>query len=266
MPLYYPPLRNALQKTLDSQLDSGVTSAITLNNTTGVQNKPGVVVINRISSSGAELNASVREFISFTGVSGNTLTGLTRNVDGSSTDQDHAVGSVVEFVFDAISGQAIIDALLETVDDNGDLDATKVIPASYLDTDTSLTANSDTKVATQKATKAYVDTKRVVSSASYTTDTGTSLNVDNLDLFVITAQAGALLFNNPSGTPTQGQQFIIRIKDNGTARALTYGDQYRASSDLELPSTTVVNKTLYMGFVWNSTDSKWDLLAVLNNI
>lgn len=33
------------------------------------------------------------------------------------------------------------------------------IPATYLDTDTSLTANSDTKVATQKATKAYADTK-----------------------------------------------------------------------------------------------------------
>ncbi len=33
------------------------------------------------------------------------------------------------------------------------------IPYSYLDTNTSLTANSDTKVSTQKAVKAYVDTK-----------------------------------------------------------------------------------------------------------
>jgi len=66
------------------------------------------------------------------------------------------------------------------------------------------------------------------------------------DIYTITAQAGALLFNNPTGTLVQGQKIIIRIKDNGTARALTYGANFRASSDLALPSTTVVSKTLYM--------------------
>lgn len=39
------------------------------------------------------------------------------------------------------------------------------VPLSYLDTDTSLTANSDTKVATQKATKAYSDTKLTQATA-----------------------------------------------------------------------------------------------------
>src|ERR1035437_4530799 len=69
---------------------------------------------------------------------------------------------------------------------------------------------------------------KITSAASYTTDTGTSLNCDTTDQFVITAQAGALLFNNPSGTPVQGQKLIIRIKDNATARALTYDTQFRA--------------------------------------
>jgi len=106
---------------------------------------------------------------------------------------------------------------------------------------------------------------RIVSAASYTTDTGSSLDVSTTDIFVITAQAGALKFNNPGGTPVQGEKLIIRIKDNGTARALTYDTQFRASSDLALPTTTVISKTLYMGFIYNSTDTKWDLLAVLNN-
>ncbi len=39
------------------------------------------------------------------------------------------------------------------------------IPRSYLDTDTALTANSDVKIATQKATKGYVDTKVTGTSA-----------------------------------------------------------------------------------------------------
>jgi len=100
----------------------------------------------------------------------------------------------------------------------------------------------------------------VVSAASYTTDTGTSLNMDNLDMFVITAQAGALLFNAPGGTLVQGRKLMIRIKDNGTARALTWNAVFRAMG-VALPSTTVLSKTLYLGFVYNSTDTKWDLVA-----
>lgn len=99
---------------------------------------------------------------------------------------------------------------------------------------------------------------RVVSGTSYTTST--TIDSDTTDLYVITAQAGALLFNNPSGTPVQGQKLMVRIKDNGTARALTYGSQFRAMGTA-LPTTTVISKTLYMGFIYNSTDTKWDLVA-----
>lgn len=103
-------------------------------------------------------------------------------------------------------------------------------------------------------------TPLVVSATSYTTDTGTSLNMDNLDQFIITAQAGALLFNAPGGTLVQGRSLIIRIKDNGTARALTWNAVFRAMGTA-LPSTTVLSKTLYLGFFYNSTDTKWDLVA-----
>ena len=101
---------------------------------------------------------------------------------------------------------------------------------------------------------------RIVSAASYTTDTGTSLNVSTTDIFVITAQAGALLFNSPGGTPVQGQSLVIRILDNGTARALTWNAVFRAVGTA-LPTTTVVNKLKYLGFFYNSTSTKWDLVA-----
>lgn len=104
---------------------------------------------------------------------------------------------------------------------------------------------------------------RVVSATSYTTST--TIDSDVTDMYVITAQAGALLFNNPSGTPVQGQKLIIRIKDNGTARVLTYGSEFRGISQT-LPSTTVISKTLYMGFIRNSTDTKWDLIAVAQEV
>ncbi len=123
-------------------------------------------------------------------------------------------------------------------------------------TDSKLSFTDGTETLTNKR----INT-RVTSATSYTTDTGTSLTVANCDEFVITAQAGALKFNNPSGTPTEGQKLIVRIKDDGTARALTYDTQFRAMGNA-LPSTTVVNKTLYMGFIYNATDTKWDLVAV----
>jgi len=80
-------------------------------------------------------------------------------------------------------------------------------------------------------------------------------------MFIVTAQAGALLFNAPGGTLAQGRQLIIRIKDNGTARALTWNSVFRAMGT-SLPSTTVLSKTLYIGFIYNSTDTKWDVVSV----
>lgn len=108
--LYYPPTQNAVQKTLGAQLDQGTTASATLNNITSIPNKPGVMVINRIDSDGTELSSSVREWVSYTGTSGSTVTSLTRGLGGS-TDQDHAVGSVVEFIWDITSLQAILDKL-----------------------------------------------------------------------------------------------------------------------------------------------------------
>ena len=85
-------------------------------------------------------------------------------------------------------------------------------------------------------------------------------NADTDDMVVITAQAAGLTLANPSGTPTQGQKLLVRIKDNGTARAISYGTQYRAVGEA-LPTTTVISKLLYIGFFYNSTDTKWDCVA-----
>jgi len=68
----------------------------------------------------------------------------------------------------------------------------------------------------------------------------------------------------PSGTPIDGQKLTIRIKDNGTARALTWTTSaggYRIIGTT-LPATTVISKTAYIGCVYNSADSFWDVVAV----
>lgn len=81
------------------------------------------------------------------------------------------------------------------------------------------------------------------------------------DMVKITAQAAALALANPTGTAIPGHGMVIRIKDNGTARAISYGTQYRAVG-VTLPTTTVVGKTLYLAMIYNSDDTKWDVVAV----
>lgn len=86
------------------------------------------------------------------------------------------------------------------------------------------------------------------------------------NLFTITALAAASAIGVPTGTPTEGMTLALRIKDNATARALTFNAVYRFSADLPAPTTTTISKTLYVGFIYNNTASKWDCLAILDNL
>lgn len=101
------------------------------------------------------------------------------------------------------------------------------------------------------------DTVRFQNVTSSATVTPTFSN----DMVRITAQAVALNLANPTGTAVEGWGIVIRIKDNGTARAITYGTQYRAVG-VALPTTTVAGKTLYIGMIFNNTDTKWDVTSV----
>ena len=96
---------------------------------------------------------------------------------------------------------------------------------------------------------------------SVTSSATVTANADTNDLVVITAQAAGLTLANPTGTPVQGQPLMIRIKDNGTSRSITYGSQFRALG-VTLPTATTISKTTYLGCVYNSTDTKWDVVGV----
>jgi hypothetical protein len=94
-----------------------------------------------------------------------------------------------------------------------------------------------------------------VASASTVTPT------DSDDMVVITAQAVPLTLLNPTGTWSQGKDLLIRIKDDGTSRAISYDTGYRPIG-VSLPTFTTSNKTIYLGIVYNSDDSEWDVIGV----
>jgi len=142
----------------------------------------------------------------------------------------------------------------------------EIVTADLLNT--YISANTDylnTSMVTATGTVTLTNkriTKRIGTVASSATPTPAS---DDVDVYIVTALAEAATFGAPTGTPTQGQTLIIRILDNGTARALSFNAAYRFSTDLAAPTTTVISKTIYLGFAWNVQASKWDCLAILNN-
>lgn len=77
----------------------------------------------------------------------------------------------------------------------------------------------------------------------------------------VTALATNATFVAPTGTLYDGGTLLYRVKDNGTARTLSYNAVFRPIG-VTLPTTTTPNKTLYIGARWNAADSKWDVLAV----
>jgi hypothetical protein len=87
---------------------------------------------------------------------------------------------------------------------------------------------------------------------------------DTSDQYNVTALNQAATIAIPTGSPADGQKLSIRLKDNGTGRALTWTTSaggYRVIGTT-LPTTTTANKVTYVGCVYNAQDSFWDVVAV----
>ncbi len=126
-----------------------------------------------------------------------------------------------------------------------------------------LPTSSDTLVG--RATSDTLTNKRITARIG-TTASGTTITPtgDSSDQYNVTALAADATIAIPSGTPTNGQKLILRFKDNGTARALTWTTSaggYRAVG-VTLPTTTVISSVLYVGCIWNAQDSFYDVVAV----
>lgn len=170
------------------------------------------------------------------------------------TDTQVLTGKTISADDNTISGIAASSFVVSNGSGNIDGSAAqKAIPAGVV------VGTTDTQTLTNKRV-----TSRVTTEASSATPT---INTDNCDMHTITALAAAItsMTTNLSGTPTNGQKLIIRILDNGTARAITWGASF-ASRGATLPTTTVLSKYLYVGFIYNSAASKWDCVAVSQEV
>jgi hypothetical protein len=124
-----------------------------------------------------------------------------------------------------------------------------------------LTADSTQTTGLKWAAAGGRITKRVLATAG--PGATPTINSDNYDVVHLTALAAAItsMTTNLTGTPVDGDTIRISFTDNGTARAITWGASFEAST-VALPATTVASTRLDAGFFWNTETSKWRCVAV----
>lgn len=198
---------------------------ITLTMVAGLPSGGGILVIDRINASGTA-TPDTREYISYTGVSGMTITGATRGLAGS-TAQAHSSGAIVEEVWSVTHVLDLISFLGVTHDSNG-----KTICPEWTD-------GTD--------------------GTTITFDLGNGVNTKHR---VTLGDNRILALDNVSA----GQTFMIRLEqDDVGSRTVTWFDTIKWSGGSAPTLTTTANKADLFGFIQTSTGN-YDGCVVMQNI
>ena len=103
---------------------------------------------------------------------------------------------------------------------------------------------------------------RVSSSASAASVTP---DVSLYDQICFTALAADLTINAPIGTLVDGTKLMFRLLDNGVSRLLNWDGTF-TSIGVTLPTATTISKTTYVGCIYNSNNTRWDVIAVTTQV
>jgi hypothetical protein len=122
-----------------------------------------------------------------------------------------------------------------------------------------------------KMTGAQIRNPRVVTTSNSAATVAWSIDAAATDMAVLTdtynggAATGVTI--STTGTPVDGQRLTLRIYSANTLGAtLTFSPaaNFVGSTDIAIISSATGNgKYDYVGFVWNNTASKWQMVSVV---
>ena len=97
----------------------------------------------------------------------------------------------------------------------------------------------------------------ITSASSITPD------IDTTDMYAVTALAETLTVNAPTGTPSDGQQLILRIKTDSTLRAISFNSIFQ-KTNVDLPFSLNSGSAGYYTFIYNGVEEEWDIVQNVN--
>jgi len=162
-----------------------------------------------------------------------------------------------------------------TTNSNGEITAVKVkeimdeLASSNLNLEKlklNLTDNSDSFVVSQKGINTALALKSDKTPILQTVASTASLTpLTSNDLIEVTALTEAITINEPSGAVGNGKTLLFRIKDDGTARALTFNAIFVPIGSA-LPTTTEIGKNLYFITIKDTTSGNWHVFPYYNEL
>lgn len=121
---------------------------------------------------------------------------------------------------------------------------------------------------TKAANTAYVDQYApqytTATTTATLTPTSSTANRRTPVYYNYTAQATAMVVANPTGSWQDMQVLAIKVLDNSTARALSFGANFDFGT-ATAPTTTTISKRIYMEFMYDGASAKFDYVTGGNN-
>jgi len=213
---------NAFSTTLNGGIaDSDAT--IALSSVTGLQ-APGVIVVDRVDANNTA-TPTLREFISFTGIAGSSITGCSRGLGGS-TAQAHNSGAKVEETWSTTHWNDFVDTFAVSHDSAGRLVSTSTATLTNIRLLTNLNASGASVVASDLTV-------------------ANSLNVSGASIVGFsTVLSPVFSFNGTVSGPTSSVQTPLIMPRAGTWDSVTFITRTVASGvssliDLNLNGTSI---------------------------
>ena len=197
--------------------------------------------------------------------------GLGHSID----DLWNGSGTIANKSFDNTNDITILDTNL-TFQDNNDTAKTMSFNLANITSGNHVTlnvpsVNGSNTLITLNST-ATMQNKRIVPRITTVVSSATpTFNTDTCDMLTITALATNITSmsasgDSPSGamtgTPNDAQKLMVRIKDDGTSRTITWGPKFQSSGAATLLSSTISGKEHNVFFIYSATVSKWVCMAV----
>ena len=236
-----------------------------------------------LKSAGASALASFASIVA-TDISDSTATGRSvltatdaaaaRSAIGAGTGNgDVTLAGAQSLTNKTISGStntiSVADANFTIQDD---VDPTKTVKFSVASIPTATALNLNTPNVTggshtlvsRNSTDIMINKRIQPRTLSITSSATPSIDTDDYDFISITALATNItsMTTNLIGAPEDGEKIMIRIKDNGTPRSITWGASFQASGVATPLTSTSANKVHHLLFVYSTAASKWVCLAV----